>query len=120
MVISIKQGKLTVVQTGTVLISNNESTTITIDNNYNIVIVYKDDPIENKQNISATPNNMGVTIELKNFNNPLGTSTTSPIPIATQGKNTIYIAMSVFAIGVSKVLVYGLYTSEEGNDSNGK
>ena len=107
--ISVKQGNLQVVQTGTVLISNNEPTTILIDNNYRIEIKYTDEAENKDQNISAHPIENGVAIELKNFNNPLGTTTTTPLPIATRGTQTISISLTVTAIGVAKILYYGIY-----------
>lgn len=120
MVVSVKQGGLQVVQTGSVLVSNNEQTTITIDGNYNIVINYIDDSENSNQTISAKPNDSGVTLELKNFNNPLGTSTTTPIAIATRGEQTIYISLGVVAIGVAKVLTYGLYVGGRSGKKDGR
>ena len=120
MIVSVTQGRLQVVQTGSVLVSNNEQTTITIDGNYNIIITYLDDSEDTVQNISVKPNDSGVTLMLKNFNNPLGTSTTTPIAIATQGDQTIYISLSVVAIGVAKILTYGLYVDRKSGGENGR
>ena len=109
MIVTVKQGNLNVIQTGAILVSNNEATTITVDNDYNIMIYYKDDQNDKTQDISVQAREKGISIELKNFNNPLGTSTTSPIPIAKQGQQTIYISLTVTAIGQAKILYYGLY-----------
>ena len=120
MTVVVKQGELQVIQTGSVLISNNSPTTIILDNSYTIVIKYKDDAKDTQQNMSAEANERGITIELKNFNNPLGTTTTAPIPIAAQGNLTIYISLSVITIGVAKVLTYGLYSGTKGESDSGK
>lgn len=120
MQVSIKQGNYEVVKTGSVLITNNEQTVITIDSNYNIVITYKDDPEDSAQGISFSPYESGVKLEVKNFNNPLGTSTTSPIAIASKGEQTIYLSLSVVAIGVIKVLTYGIYLGRKSGEENGR
>lgn len=114
MTVTVKQGNLQVVQTGTVLISNNESTTITLDESYEIVLSYKDDTSDTAQNISAKPLANGVSLELKNFNNPLGSATISPIAIASQGTQTIFLSFSVAAVGKSKILTYGIYLGKQG------
>ena len=112
MTISVKQGNLHVLQTGTVLVTDNEPTTITIDDNYSIEILYVDDPESKEQNISIQQTKTGISIELKNFNNPLGTSTTRPIPIAKQGELTISISLMVTTVGLVKSLYYGIYIGE--------
>lgn len=109
MTISVKQGNLHVLQTGAVLVTNNEPTTIIIDGNYSIKILYVDDPENKEQKISTQQNEKGISIELKNFSNPLGTSTTTPLPVAQQGDLTISISLMVTAVGAVKILYYGIY-----------
>lgn len=113
MIVSVQQGNLQVIQTGSVLISNNEPTTFRIDGDYRIIINYKDSKENSTQDMAANPIENGISIDLINFNNPLGTSTTSPIPIAKQNNRTIYIALTVHAIGEAKVLTYGIYVGSE-------
>lgn len=107
--IVIKQGDLQVVQTGTVLVSNDESTLLIIDNNYKLKISYKNDTDSEKQEIKVLPQNEGVEIELKNFNNPLGTATTAPMPIAQKNEEKMYLSLAVSVIGTVKMLTYGIY-----------
>lgn len=117
MTVTVKQGNYQVLQTGSVLVANNESTTITIDSEYSIIIRYIEDLEDKTQNISAKLEKHGVSIDLKNFNNPLGTTTNTPIPIATQGSQTIYLSLTVTAVGKAKILVYGLYVDVLGENN---
>lgn len=112
--ITVKQGKYQVMQTGSILVSNNESTKIIIDNNYTIEVKYTDDTDNKEPRISASPNDSGVILELINFGTPLGTTLRAPLPIATQGDQVISISLTLTTIGAAKILLYGIYVEEDG------
>lgn len=111
--IIIKQGALSVIQSGTLIVSNNETTSFLLDNTYNISIVFKDDISDTNQAITPKSIKNGVEIELKNFNNPLGTSTKKPIPLASRNDDTVYLSLCVTAIGTTKILAYSIYLGKE-------
>lgn len=105
--VDIKQGELTVINSGSVLVYD-EKTTIILDGNYEINFSYEDGTADDPQTFNITPNDKGVDIVLKNFNNPLGTASAKPIPIAKQGDNIIHIAFAVYKIGSTKILHYNI------------
>ena len=109
MEITVRQGNMAVLQTGSVLVINREHTELTLDGGYTITLTYTDDPQIGEQKIHAEPHDGGVTLELINFNNPAGSATSKPIAIATVGSQTIYITLAVTAISTTKLLTYGLY-----------
>lgn len=103
----INQGGLTVVQTGSVLVYDN-MTTLTIDGDYKIEIKYEDGSKDDPQDIKISPTDNGVELTLRNFNNPLGTASSVPIPIAKRGEITIHIALAVYKLGVAKMLYFNI------------
>ena len=112
MEISVKQGNLTVIKSDSILVYNGETTILTIDGNYIIRIDYEDGSADDPQQFSITPNDEGIRIVLKNFDNPLGTASGEPILIAKQGETKIYIAFAVYRIGGAKILHYDIYTGK--------
>lgn len=71
MEITVKQGDLQVIATGTVVVINNEETIFSLDKNYHIKINYIDDSKDKKQGLLVLPIENGILIRLINFNNPL-------------------------------------------------
>ena len=107
--ISVKQGELTMVHSGQALVSNNDTTTLIIDGSYHININFIEDGDDKTQGLSINPISNGVDVDLKNFNNPLGTATTNPIAIAKQNNQTIYLALGATSIGTTRILTYCIY-----------
>lgn len=108
----IKQGDLEVLASGTIHINNNESTIISLDEELNIKISYMDDKENLEQKINTRATGKDVFLELKNFNNPLGTATIKPLSIAKMDDKTLGLSFSVVAIGECKVLSYTLYLGQ--------
>ena len=108
----IKQGDLEVLASGTIHINNNESTIITIDDALNIKISYVDDEENPEQKINSRAIGKEVFLELRNFNNPLGTATKKPLSIAKMNDKTLGLSFSVVAIGECKVLSYTIYLGQ--------
>ena len=116
--ITIKQGNLRVVKTGTILVVNNEETVITLDNNYIIKLNYVDEPKEKKQGLFAKAIEKGLLITLKNFNNPFGAATKQPIPVAITEEDNVFLSLSVVAMPeMAKIVTYGIYLGKK-EDSN--
>ncbi len=107
--ISIAQGNLQLLVSGVIHITDNESTKITLDNQFEIVIQYVDDAEKSEHKLELKKTDQGIAITLINFNNVLGTATNKPIGIASTEEETIYITLSVTAIGTVKILSYALY-----------
>ena len=109
MEITVKQGNLQVIKTGTVLVVNNEETVITLDQSFNIKLNYTDDTVDKKQGLFAEPVKNGIIIKLKNFNNPF-----------VKGEDKVFISLSVVAMPVkAKLLTYGIYLEKKDNSDGG-
>ena len=110
--VSTRQGNLLVVHSETVLVYNNEPTTIVLDGGYTITLNYEDGNAESEQELSVNPSDVGVTITLKNFTNPLGSATAKPIAFAKQHNNTLYLSFSAHSIGTTKMVHYTICMGE--------
>ena len=111
--VSTRQGNLLVAHSETVLVYNNEPTTIVLDGGYTITLKYEDSSTsENNHGISDAPTDAGVLITLKNFTNPLGTATASPIAFAKKNDQTLYITFSAHLIGNAKMVHYSICVGE--------
>lgn len=108
----VKQGELQLLHSGIVHIAENESTKITLDNQFNIFFQYNDTDDDTDQKLGMVPLEHGVMLILTNFKNQLGSSTIKPIEIATTQDKTIYISFSIVEIGTSKVMSFGLYSDD--------
>ena len=104
----VKQGDLTVVKTGSVLVYNNSPTIITINGDYSIEIEYEDYEKNEEQDIKIKATDKGVKFVLVNFKNPLGTCVGHPLKIATRGETKIYFAFAVYQLGVAKILYFNV------------
>lgn len=107
MEIEVKQGNLTIIRSGSVLVYN-DVTTLILEGNYIINFKYEDGAADDPQKFDIKPNDNGIDIVLQNFNNPIGSATAKPIPIAKQGDKIIYIAFAVYRIGTAKMLHYNI------------
>ena len=104
MEITIKQGNLQVLTTNSIIVPKGYETTIILDNEFEISVIFVDG--KNQEIKKESIKNRGIRITLIAFNNSLGTSTINPIPIAKRNDKTVYMSICVYAINNVKILTY--------------
>lgn len=120
MEITVKQGDLQVIATGTVVVINNEETIFSLDKNYHIKINYIDDSKDKKQGLLVLPIENGILIRLINFNNPFGSATNKYIPVAVTEEDKILMSLNVIAYNETlKVVTYGIYLDKKDAEHGG-
>ena len=120
MEITVKQGNMQVIKTGTVVVIDNKETIITFDHKYHIKLNYIDDPVDKKQGLFAETIEDGLLVKLKNFNNPFGSATNKYLPIAVTEEDNIFMTLSVIAYNEAlKVVTYGIYQEKKDAEHGG-
>lgn len=109
MKIEINNGDLSLIRTDSILVYDNQSVTLTFDDQYTLVFNFSEDSTIKEQKIDFNPLTAGLEINLINFNNPLGTATGKPLPFATADEKPVYVSFAVYSVGKTKILHYNIY-----------
>lgn len=80
---------------------------------FNLVFMFESDGKKN-YDIKSSVHGNNITITCINFNNPLGTGTNTPLPLAVFGGKQVYLNFWVYGLGnnVARKLSYTLYTEK--------
>lgn len=98
MAITVSQGKKTLLTTVSVVMISGEPVDIKIEPDIIIQIAFVEDKNE-KNFISFSIENECLKVKLQNFNNPLGSSTRTPIEIGDINGKKLFMHFIVHAIG---------------------
>lgn len=112
MKIEAKNGELLLAKTDTIIVGENEDLTLTFDEQFVVIFHFKEDSTIQENKMDFEDLDTGIRINLVNFNNPMGISTTRAIQFATADEKPVYIAFAVYSIGKTKVLHYNIYTGQ--------
>jgi hypothetical protein len=105
---TVNTEKHVIIGTGSVVMSLDSIITITIDNEFDIVLVLLDDKEKPEQRVSGERTHRGVKLTLINFDNAIGVATSEPIDIAMKKDKKICLALAVYSIGTVRLLHYNV------------
>lgn len=98
MEVTVSQGKKTLLTTVSIVLISGESVEIKIPPDIIIQLSFLENK-EEKQSMSFSIENEKLKVVLKNFTNPLGSSTRNPIEIGTIDNKKLYMHFIIHAIG---------------------
>ena len=112
MKVETKNGNLILNKSDTAVVSENEDLTLILDEQFTLTFHFMEDSTIKENKMEFEDFDTGVKIRLINFNNPLGTATTKPIPFASVNGKPASLSFAVYSISKTKVLHYNIYVEQ--------